>query len=763
MNKSNTVPLPIYGLVGVTAEPDTIVSGSLEVIIDPSYKSYIAPGGLTNNLQPMRIVDQCNISRRCRRYGFTDAIGVISYESNPRPYSNACDAYQRKGVPVQIPLCDVDVPRTDVVWKKGYAQPPTCSSHVMTVCGFSSLLAVGKPFSLLGDWRDPYITVVSLTGGESLLQQLFVALSECVELGDTVRSGVQFLIWIRNLTKGRIKKLPTLRDAAKAYLAMKFGFEPLADDVKTLIDATFQFVNGGFQSLLSSLITQTNACTRNNEKRILRLKSELDRLRILAATRDARNAELRNKSAAERRRIQRERERLRQRIAELEAARERELVLMDDRRSDILAAYDLSVDTSWQQLTLDVTTLEQIISDSEYQLIQNDLEISRLQNEVREARRNSDTLEGLQKLLNVQSALTSARAESTRLVDQLSAAYTRVREINLEHQGLVEAADDLRFSRLHAVELDKRALLQRYSQELSALYSELNQTYRVTRKSRSPHRKTSSLEKRIAKLQRQLDAAVREPWVLTSRAVVKPFPGDKPETHANDIEYTCSRTLYWNKGKPLRWEGAPHHEQLLAFLKECPDIYDTIHVGVVDDLVYGIIRVNDLLGMDSLQAMIAHTMGLLSPVGTVWELLPLSFVIDWFVNASSLIRRLEKLAAGLASDAQYYFIDGIWRSTKLGCRIIPGLPTQIDTRYSWEQVADEGTSWAYKLTMTFTLRGVGTAPPIAVSGADLYTRKPLKLTARDWVTMMVPAKRASFTVGKVASGIALWLGLSHNK
>lgn len=112
---------------------------------------------------------------------------------------------------------------------------------------------------------------------------------------------------------------------------------------------------------------------------------------------------------------------------------------------------------------------------------------------------------------------------------------------------------------------------------------------------------------------------------------------------ATDIYNTVETLFESPPGLPVRvrvstpWNVAPNHK---------------VQYNDVQDAVFGV-GISGLVTVNNPNLLLLNRLGLLNPAALAWELVPYSFVIDWFANINTVISQFTDFA-GLNTDLVSY-------------------------------------------------------------------------------------------------------------
>jgi hypothetical protein len=112
--------------------------------------------------------------------------------------------------------------------------------------------------------------------------------------------------------------------------------------------------------------------------------------------------------------------------------------------------------------------------------------------------------------------------------------------------------------------------------------------------------------------------------------------------------------------------------------------------------------------------------GLNKIVGTAWELIPFSFVIDWFTNAQERINELTRVRLG---EGPFYNLVGVGSSIKNVCNFELLVTPGYDTTYAMDLITPESPLTAFNVEVSEYTRRSGlpdTSGVVDVSTLGLF-------------------------------------------
>lgn len=129
---------------------------------------------------------------------------------------------------------------------------------------------------------------------------------------------------------------------------------------------------------------------------------------------------------------------------------------------------------------------------------------------------------------------------------------------------------------------------------------------------------------------------------------------------------------------------------------------------------YHVLNVNAVVGatvsIKNPNLALANQLGLINPATLVWEVIPFSFVIDWFVNVGDFLGSFTEFAGYSVSDP---FV-----------RVYSSDVSEFST---WNSVWD-GITTTWNLTNTTMYKGSGASRVLALPGVELKVRTPWRVS-----------------------------------
>nr|UJQ85116.1 MAG: hypothetical protein 1 [Leviviridae sp.] len=104
------------------------------------------------------------------------------------------------------------------------------------------------------------------------------------------------------------------------------------------------------------------------------------------------------------------------------------------------------------------------------------------------------------------------------------------------------------------------------------------------------------------------------------------------------------------------WQGPTHHQQVAEW------VWDTVNLMYAYRLYTGVVfaHFDATLVLRYVPELTEHLLSFTQLFRTAWELIPMSFVVDWFVNTKDIFRRVQ--AIWQSAFCELSPVDGVWSS-----------------------------------------------------------------------------------------------------